>query len=119
MELLFGPGWRNTLLKDQEEARLHVLLNPPRGSPSYAVDSRLDSGAPNWSPRPASDGEKQKVAEAREMQEMIRNKVGSGRSPFNADTREILNSFGAAWAEKTEIYTLALNTMDPSVAPLP
>ncbi|KAK4501902.1 hypothetical protein PRZ48_007711 [Zasmidium cellare] len=118
MELLFGPSWSNHLKTQLDEARFNVLLNPPRGSPSYAMNSRLDNGAPSWSPRPAGDDEKQKIVEVREMQSKIRERVGNGRSPSRDDMREILMSFGAAWDQKAEVYTLALNTMDQGVAPL-
>lgn len=117
MELFFGPNWKS-VEQHQDDARMQVLLNPPRGSPSYAVNSPLDSGAPSWSPRPASDGEQRMVVEVRVMQNKIHSRVGSGRSPSNADMREILVSFGAAWPGKVPIYTLALNTMDQGVAPL-
>ena len=59
MQLIFGPNWQRDEGEAFEEARLDVLLSPPRGSPSYAMTARqgFDIGAPAWSPRPASEAE--------------------------------------------------------------
>ncbi|KAH9842151.1 CBR-SET-14 protein [Teratosphaeria destructans] len=78
--LLFGPDWERELEPVHEEARMEVLLDPPRGSPAYAMNAGLgvDDGAPAWSPRPASEVEQQKIADVREMQAVVREKVGVG-----------------------------------------
>ena len=98
---------------------MELLLNPPRGSPSYAVTvgSDLDNGAPTWSPRPASEGEESRVADVREMQALVRQRVAEGTSPSKADMMAIVTSFGAEWDTKMETYTLAINTMNQGVRP--
>ncbi|KAK5685789.1 hypothetical protein LTR17_026933, partial [Elasticomyces elasticus] len=58
------------------------------------------------------------VDEVRQMQELVRARVGAGKSPTRDDTHAIMTSFGAHWAEKLDTYTLALNTMDQGVRPL-
>lgn len=115
MQLLFGPQWRDSLLKTYDEVRAEVLLNPPRGSPAYALAAYTDNGAPAWSPRPPSDSEQRKIDEVRRMQSTIRNRVGAGKSPSGADMQAILQSFGANWAEYAPLYQLAVNTMDQGV----
>ncbi|KAK4889814.1 hypothetical protein LTR27_011432 [Elasticomyces elasticus] len=118
MELLFGPGWQQDVQGCHDECRMEVLLNPPHGSPSYAMSASLDNGGPGWSPRPAAQAEQRRVDEVRQMQELVRARVGAGKSPTRDDTHAIMTSFGAHWAEKLDTYTLALNTMDQGVRPL-
>jgi hypothetical protein len=115
MQLLFGSQWRDSLLKTYDEVRAEVLLNPPRGSPAYALAADLDDGAPGWSPRPPSDSEQRKIDEVRKMQSAVRERVGDGKSPTAADTKAILASFGANWADHLPLYQLAVNTMDQGV----
>ncbi|KAL5401530.1 hypothetical protein PMIN06_012317 [Paraphaeosphaeria minitans] len=94
MQLLFGAEWRETMLEPYDKVRAEVLLNPPRGSPAYAAVAEPDDGAPAWSPRPPSESEQRKVYEVREMQSVIRERVGAGKSPSSADRQAILMSFG-------------------------
>lgn len=113
LELLFGPNWH----KDgkHEETRLDVLLNAPPGSPSYKLDHTHfhdNLKVLDRSPRPATDTEQRKIAQVREMQEAIRQRVGAGRQPSKQDMIAILTGFGSNGLEKTQIYTLAVNTMD-------
>ncbi|KAK7186162.1 hypothetical protein DPSP01_000769 [Paraphaeosphaeria sporulosa] len=115
MQLLFGPQWRDSLLKSYDEVRAQVLLNPPRGSPAYVMAANLDNGAPAWSPRPPSESEQRKVDEVRRMQSAIRARVSAGKSPSNADMQAILLSFGANWMDHLPLYQLAVNTMDQGV----
>lgn len=115
MQLLFGPQWQDSLSKTYDEVRAEVLLNAPRGSPAFVMAANLDKGAPAWSPRPPSESEQRKVDEVRRMQSKIRERVGAGKSPSNADMQAILMSFGANWVEYLPLYTLAANTMDQGV----
>ena len=81
------------------------------------MTAHLDNGAPAWSPRPASESEQRRVAEVREMQALVRESVGEGRSPSQADMMGILTSFGADWSARLPTYQLAVNTMDQGVRP--
>ncbi|EME81186.1 uncharacterized protein MYCFIDRAFT_204223 [Pseudocercospora fijiensis CIRAD86] len=83
MAMLFGPSWQESIQRDRDEIRLEVLLNPPRGSPSYAISAQLDAGGPTWSPRPATPQERARLDEVREMQAMIRQRVGSHQCMCN------------------------------------
>jgi hypothetical protein len=102
-------------MKTYDEVRAEVLLNPPRGSPAYALAADLDDGAPAWSPRPPSESEQRKVDEVRKMQSAVRERVGDGKSPTTADMQAILTSFGANWMEHMPLYQLAVNTMNQGV----
>ncbi|WYZ43703.1 hypothetical protein EsH8_VII_000139 [Colletotrichum jinshuiense] len=115
IQLLFGPNWRRDLTQQHEEARIDILLDPPRGSPSYALHSMLDDGAPSWTPRPATDAEKQTVAQVRKLQEAIRKKAGAGNSPAREDMVDILTSLGPDWPAQLPNYQLAANAMDQGV----
>jgi hypothetical protein len=115
MRLLFGPQYENTVKESHEEARLTCLLDPPPGSPSHVLNSTLDDPSLGRSPRPATEAEKQKVQEIREIQALIRQRVGVGKSPSSADMQAILPTFGGNWVEKLPTYTLATNTMDQGV----
>lgn len=116
MQALFGPDWRRSIGKHHDEARLDVLLDPPRGSPSYALhqwlspDNRLER-----SPRPATEAEQQMIGKVREMQGAVRQRIGAGKSPSSADMQAILSSYGPDWTSHVQTYTLAINTMDQGV----
>lgn len=116
MQALFGPDWRSSIGKNHDKIRLEVLLDAPRGSPSYAMhqslnlDSRLER-----SPRPATNAEKQVIGKSREMQDLVRRRIGAGKSPSSADMEAILSSYGADWISHTQTYMLAINTMDQGV----
>lgn len=116
MQALFGPDWRRSIGKHHDEARLDVLLDPPRGSPSYALhqwlspDNRLER-----SPRPATDAEQQMIGKVREMQDAVRRRIGAGKSPSSADMQAILSSYGLDWTSHVQTYTLAINAMDQGV----
>lgn len=116
MQTLFGPDWHSSIGKDHDEARLDVLLDPPRGSPSYSMhqwlnpDNRLER-----SPRPATDAEQQMIGKVREMQDAVRRRIGAGKSPSSADMQAILSSYGPDWTSHIQTYTLAVNTMDQGV----
>lgn len=116
MQTLFGPNWRRSIGKDHDETRLDVLLDAPRGSPSYVMhqwlspDSRLER-----SPRPATDAEQQVIGKAREMQDAVRRRIGAGKSPSAADMQAVLSSYGSDWISHLQTYTLAINTMDQGV----
>ncbi|KAK5732154.1 hypothetical protein LTR17_010731 [Elasticomyces elasticus] len=96
IELLFGPNWQRDVQESHDECRMEVLLEP----------------AP-WLTKLCNE-----VDEVRRMQELVRARVGAGKSPTRDDTHAIMTSFGADWAEKLDTYTLALNTMDQGVRPL-
>jgi len=115
MQLLFGPQWRDSLLKTYDEVRAQVLMNPPPGSPAYLIAADMDKGAPGWSPRPPSENEQQRIDEVRRMQSAVRERVGNGKSPTNADMQAILMSFGADWMQYLPLYQFAVNTMDQGV----
>lgn len=99
------------------EIRMEVLLNPPHGSPSYAVSALLDNGGPSWSPRPASDEEQTRIGEIRAIQDAIRQRqrAGSSRFPDPTEMMAIFYSFDMRWTEKLPTYKLAVITMDQGV----
>ncbi|KAK3309256.1 uncharacterized protein B0T15DRAFT_391441 [Chaetomium strumarium] len=103
MRLLFGPQYESTLKEPYEKFRIGLLLDPPPGSPWHAMDADLGMDDPFLvrSLRPATEAEKQKVEEVREMQALIRQRVDTGKSPSLADMHAIL--------------TMAVNTMDQGV----
>lgn len=113
MKLQFGPNWCNDV--KHEDTRIDVLLDPPRGSPSYAMNSFFDDETLDRSPRPATDAEQRRITEVKEMQETIRRRVGAGRRPSKQDMMTILTASGPNWTGKLSIYTLAANTMDQGV----
>lgn len=116
MQALFGPDWRSSIGKAHDETRLDVLIDPPRGSPSYAKyqslypDDRLER-----SPRPATNVEKQVIGKAREMQDVVRRRIGAGNSPSTADMQAVLSSYGPDWDSDLQTYFLAINAMDQGV----
>lgn len=115
MRLLFGPQYESTLKDSHEKARMECLLDPPPGSPSRVMSSTLDDPSLARSPRPATEAEKRKIEEVRELQTLIRQRVGAGKSPSSADMQAILTTSGPNWVEKLPTYTLATNTMDQGV----
>ncbi|KAH6845738.1 hypothetical protein B0I37DRAFT_447581 [Chaetomium sp. MPI-CAGE-AT-0009] len=114
MRLLFGPQYEKTLKKDHEEARIECLLDPPPGSPWHVLNY-MNNPSLVRSLRPATEAEKQKVEEVREIQGLVRQKIGAGKSPSTADMQTILMTFGPNWSTKLPIYTLATNTIDQGV----
>ncbi|KAG8169432.1 hypothetical protein KVR01_000177 [Diaporthe batatas] len=109
MQLIFGPEWRRSLGKTYEDARIEILLDAPRGSPSYAMNQGLiGANRLERSPRPATESEKQLIGEVREMQYMM-------GSPSSNDTKAVLSSYGADWTSHLRTYMLAINTMDQGV----
>ncbi|GKT46271.1 uncharacterized protein ColSpa_06452 [Colletotrichum spaethianum] len=115
MKRLFGPNALDIMKEDHESARLEVFLDPPRGSPSYKMSSYDDCSALHRSMRPPTEVEQQKLQELRDMQQLIRQKVGVGKSPSKGDMQSILTSFGPNWPTKLQLYMLAVNTMDQGV----
>jgi hypothetical protein len=115
MQLLFGPRWESSIKKDHEAVRIECLLDPPPGSPNYALNAYMDDASIVRSPRPATEAERQRVKEVREMQELIRRRVGVGKPPSSADMMAILTAFRADWPARMETYTMAANTMDQGV----
>lgn len=116
MKALFGPDWRNSIGKSHDQTRLEVLLDPPRGSPSYALRQWLSpDGRLERSPRPATDAEQQVIGKAREMQDAVRRRIGAGKSPSTDDMQAILSSYGSDWTSHLQTYMLAINTMDQGV----
>lgn len=110
MELPFGPNCCKDV--NHEETRFDVLLDPPRGSPIYAMNATFDDMPLDRSPTGA---EQRKTKEVKEMQEAIPRHVGAGRQPGSQDMVAILTAFGPNCTEKLPIYTLAVNTMDQGV----
>ncbi|KAK1828869.1 hypothetical protein QBC39DRAFT_264334 [Podospora conica] len=115
MRLLFGPQYESTLKESYESARLEHLLDPPPGSPSKVLSASMDDPSLVRSLRPATEAEKQKVDEVREIQALVRRRVPAGKSPSSADMQAVLMSLGPNWTSKLQIYTLATNTMDQGV----
>lgn len=116
MKALFGPDWRASIGKNYDETRLDVLLDPPRGSPSYALHQWLSpDGRHERSPRPATDAEQQVIGKVRAMQDAVRRRIGAGKSPSTADMQAILSSYGSDWTSHLQTYMLAINTMDQGV----
>ena len=76
-----------------------------------------DAGAPSVrSPRPASKEEQEIVDEVRDLQDLLRYRVGAGNEPSTDDMRHILvTRFGSKWSKKLQTYMLALNTFDQGV----
>ncbi|KAK5132907.1 hypothetical protein LTR08_008353 [Meristemomyces frigidus] len=120
IKLLFGPQWAQTLQSTYDETRVEVLLDPPQGSPSYAMTHRSgwDTDAPVRLPRPARETEQRKVDEVKAMQTRVRQRMGSRKEPNNADMMAVLDAFGAQWSDILPVYNLAMNTMDQGVWPL-
>jgi hypothetical protein len=92
-----------------------VLLDPPRGSPSRAVNKDLGAGAPQPSPRPATAEESAKLQPIRDIQAAVARRLGSRKEPNTQDMTAILTSFGPNWVEMLPMYQLAINTMDQDV----
>ncbi|KAK3356726.1 hypothetical protein B0T25DRAFT_138465 [Lasiosphaeria hispida] len=115
MQLLYGPQWESSMKKDHEEARIQCLLDPPPGSPSHVLNAWMDDASIVRSLRPATEAEQQRVKEIREMQELIRRRVGAGKSPTSGDMHAILTAAGSDWVSRIPTYTLAANTMDQGV----
>ncbi|KAF4635192.1 hypothetical protein G7Y89_g2901 [Cudoniella acicularis] len=116
LQLLLGPKWKEEQ-SIYEEYRLEVLLQPPRGSPSYALTASYDDGVPTPSLQPATAEESEKIQAVRDMQARISRHLGSRKDPSMRDMQTILSSFGANWDEMVPIYQLATNTMDQNVQP--
>ncbi|KAK4198876.1 hypothetical protein QBC40DRAFT_330143 [Triangularia verruculosa] len=104
-----------TLKGQHKEARIEYLLDPPPGSPWRALNAFMNDPSLVRSLRPATKAEKQKVEEVREMQALIRQRVGAGKSPSSADMQAVLKTFGPNWPAMCPIYSLAANTMDQGV----
>ena len=115
MRLLFGPQYESTLKESHGSARIEHLLDPPPGSPCKVFNAYMDDPSLVRSPRPATEAEKQKVEEFKEIQALIRRRVRAGTSPSSADMQAILMTFGPNWATKLPTYSLATNTMDQGV----
>lgn len=65
--------------------------------------------------RPETEAEKRKVEEVKEMQTLIRRKVGAGNPVSEADMQAILQTYEPNWVIKLATYTLEANTMDQGV----
>lgn len=116
MQLIFGPDWRSSLGDTYTKARIDALLDPPRGSPSYAMNRSLNPDIRHQrSPRPATESEKQVITQVREMQDAVRRRIGAGKSPSKDDMQAILSSYGPDWPSHLQTYMLAINSMDQGV----
>ncbi|KAK4097072.1 hypothetical protein N658DRAFT_562031 [Parathielavia hyrcaniae] len=114
MQALFGPNfWCEESLKKQHEiVRLEYLLDPPPGSPWHVLHRFVDDPSIVRSPRPATETEQKKVDEAREMQALIRERLGPRIHPTPEDKQAILETFGPDRPAKEAIYALASSTMN-------
>jgi hypothetical protein len=113
-ELLFGPAWKKEIEKIHHEARMEALLEPPPGSPCYVMQASLDGGfnAPR-SVRPASEDENQTLREVRDLQARIGARFPPGTEI--TDHQSLYGMLGPNWAEKLDVFQLALNTTDQGV----
>lgn len=116
MRLLFGPEWEDNIGEEHREARFQWLLDPPRGSASYNSLTRNMGSAPSLvrSLRPATKREKKDMEQVREIQALIRQRVGTRANRFvnQADIKAILQSFGAGGEAKYSHLMLAVGTTD-------
>ncbi len=119
MRLLFGTAWTTDVAPTLKDARMQVLLNPPRGSPSYAFHASMDVGAPTYDPRPATPDEQICIDQVREMQAKVRGRLGNRLEPAKDDMMAILMQYGANWDQMLSTYTVAVNTMNQGVTPPP
>ncbi|KAK4214357.1 hypothetical protein QBC37DRAFT_387240 [Rhypophila decipiens] len=106
---------KKTLKQQYEDTCVECLLDPPPGSPSRVLNSSMDDSSIVRSLRPATEPEKERLKEVRDMQALIVQKVGPGKAPSSADRQAILQGLGPMWVTKLQTYTLALNTMDQGV----
>lgn len=79
------------------------------------MNAWMDDGSLIPSPRPATEAEQQRVKKVKEMQALIQQRIGVGKSPSSGDTQAILANFGANWSTELATYTLAVNTMNQGV----
>lgn len=116
MRLLFGPAWEDNVAEYHHESRLEWLLGPPPGSRaqvSHADMDMVDNPALVRYLRPATEAENREVEQVRQLQALIRQRVGVGRSPSEEDKEAILEMmFGGDSAETELLYNQALRTMD-------
>lgn len=115
-QLLFGPNRAKDIEQMHREARIEILLDPPRGSPSYAVNSFSDATylGPR-SIRPASESEQEAIREIRSYQAMIAEKYPPGIEIPPNSIGQFISQLGADWAEKMPTLQLAQNTTDQGV----
>ncbi len=112
MQLLFGPQWEEHAKSVHEPMRIECLLDPPPpGSPCQNVNASLDDSSLVRSVRPATEAEQQRMEEVREMQALIRRRVGIGKWPSSDDRKAILTTLGADWVEWLPTYNIAHRTM--------
>jgi hypothetical protein len=117
---LVGQNGMASVKATHEETRIEILLQPPRGSPMYAMAAmnKLDNNCPPWTPRPASAKEKQAIAKIQDMQGIITRHMGT-RGVANISTRDmteiLIKNFGAGWSGAMPIYQNALNAMNQNV----
>ncbi|KAF2398897.1 hypothetical protein EJ06DRAFT_544006 [Trichodelitschia bisporula] len=115
MKLLFGQDVKK-IKTDHEDARIQVLLDPPVGSPAHVFNLQWHDPSLTRAPRPATEAEENMIKEVRQIQAMIRNRVGVGKSPSTNDMKAIIvEAFGANWVDKLPVYQLATNTIDQGV----
>jgi hypothetical protein len=92
---------------------LEVLLDPPFGYYTYALNWHLDEGAPETpTPRPASEREAAMVRDMRDMQTAISRKFGSRKKPSSEDKKTIFAAFPPERGDAGAIYEVAINAMD-------
>lgn len=125
LTLFFGSSSKakDEVKQRQKETRIDIFIVAPPGSPRYWVDSwlKLEDNCPSstWTPREASAEEEKQVAEVRDMQEKIRQHMGS-RGMDNTVTRKdmadiLVANFGSRWEEMIGVCKDALGAMDQGV----
>ncbi|EXF80221.1 hypothetical protein CFIO01_11419 [Colletotrichum fioriniae PJ7] len=112
LRILFGPTCLSEK-KEHERIRLEVLIDPCCGSPLYMEQFFDDTGTkpPTRAVRPPTDAEKKTLTEVREIQEIVRQKFGTGRIPDAIDMQDVLKTLGPDWPERMHLYMLAINSM--------
>ncbi|KAI1211881.1 uncharacterized protein F4807DRAFT_416713 [Annulohypoxylon truncatum] len=120
--LFFGQNKTDAVTKTHKDNRLEALLEPPKGSPMdvMARARKFDENCPPRNVRRPSHAEAGEIKKIRDMQETIRQHMGSRgvEDVSSNDMRDILiNNFGNRWVEGLEIYNHALNSMDRNVRP--
>ncbi|KAI1092948.1 hypothetical protein F5B19DRAFT_452383 [Rostrohypoxylon terebratum] len=120
--LFFGQKTTEEINLAHKENRMEALLNPPMGSPMdvMARGSKWDENCPPLNVRRPSDAEAEELRAIRQMQETIRQHMGSRgvEDVTSNDMRDILvKHFGPRWPDMMQVYQHALNSMDRNVRP--
>ena len=81
----------------------------------YAASQEMDASAPLRAPRPAIPGEEEIIKQVREIQKVLRQRMGTRKQLDNGDMMFMIGRFGDRWNQMMPVYTLAINSMDQGV----